>query len=62
SSWFSPKSSRGKAPKKGRLPEKGGNIHKIPEFVWGNDYFKRRMVSIGKKRKKKKIFLPPFII
>ncbi|MDC6886956.1 hypothetical protein, partial [Escherichia coli] len=37
-------------------------IHKIPEFVGGTADFRRRSFSFERKRKKKIIFLPPFII
>ncbi|MCK2799441.1 hypothetical protein MZF04_20250, partial [Escherichia coli] len=60
--WISSKVSRAKAPKNGRLPKKAAIIHKIPEFVGGTADFRRRSFSFERKRKKKIIFLPPFII
>ncbi|RHJ18026.1 hypothetical protein DW140_09590 [Escherichia coli] len=60
--WISSKVSRAKAPKNGRLPKKAAIIHKIPEFVGDTADFRRRSFSFERKRKKKIIFLPPFII
>ncbi|MES3832609.1 hypothetical protein AADP96_07670, partial [Escherichia coli] len=60
--WISSKVSRAKAPKNGRLPKKAAIIHKIPEFVGGTADFRRRSFSFERKRKKKIIFLPLFII
>ncbi|END32377.1 hypothetical protein ECP030529313_4361, partial [Escherichia coli p0305293.13] len=44
------------------MPKKAAIIHKIPEFVGGTADFRRRSFSFERKRKKKIIFLPLFII